>query len=192
LGRVRREALQQSFPPLHPYPNKTNTQPNAHLVAAVEHDHVLAERVAQVLGRLRLARPRRPRRRAAEEHAQGLAQRDVAHVGQRRDHEALLDAEVLVAVLEVDVADGDYDRAALLAPVEADLLEPVKVGRVADLWLGVFVLLFEGCVVGGSGCEGVCFVETHVDKTKQIRKLSRLHPSEKPTNPATAANQPYA
>jgi hypothetical protein len=51
-----------------------------------------------------------------------LAQRHVANVRQRRDDQPLLDAQVLVAVLKVDVADGDDDGVALLAPVEADLL----------------------------------------------------------------------
>jgi hypothetical protein len=44
----------------------------AHLVAAVEHHHVLAQGVAQVLGGLGLARARGAGGRAAQEHAQGL------------------------------------------------------------------------------------------------------------------------
>ncbi len=127
------------------------------------------------------ARACRPSGRAAQEHAERLAQRHVAHVRQRRDHQPLLDAcaaqqqpvasrlmlteveaeqrcvlcavhasaglppspfsqqcrrtQVLERVLKVDVADGDDDRVALLAPIEAALLQPLKVGRVADLLL---------------------------------------------------------
>ena len=41
--------------------------------------------------------------------------------------------QVLEGVLEVDVADGDDDGVAVLAPVEAALLQPLEVGRVAHL-----------------------------------------------------------
>lgn len=39
-------------------------------------------------------------------------------------------------VLEVNIADGDDDRVPLVPPVEADLLQPVKVCGVLDLWGG--------------------------------------------------------
>eukprot|EP00959_Pyramimonas_sp_CCMP1952_P135662 2838187-Pyramimonas_sp.AAC.2 len=110
-----------------------------HLVRAVEHHHILPERVAQVLGRLRLARPRRPGRGAPEEHAQRLGQRHVADVRQGGHHQALLDAEVLERVLKVDVADGDDDGVALRLPVEARLLRPLEVVRVLDLLLDELV-----------------------------------------------------
>ena len=81
--------------------------------------HCFAERLAEILGGLRLARTRGSRGGAAEEHAERLRQRHVADVRQRRDHEALLHAEVLVRVLKVHVADGDDHRLPALVPVEA-------------------------------------------------------------------------
>ena len=109
------------------------------LVAAVEHHHILAERVAEVLGRLGLARPGGAGGGAAEAHVEGLGERDVADVGEGRDDEALLDPEVLVGVLELGVGDGDDSRVLLGAPVEARLLEPLEVGRVADALLDQLV-----------------------------------------------------
>ena len=63
-----------------------------HLAGAVGDDDVDAQRAAQVLHRLRLARAGGAGGRAAEVHAQRLGQRDVAAVGERRDDQALLDA----------------------------------------------------------------------------------------------------
>ena len=103
-----------------------------HLVGAVGHHDVLAERAAHVLGRLGLARARGAGGRAAEEHAEGLRERDVAAVGEGRDDEPLLDAEVLVVVLEVDVGDGDLGVVEVVPPVEARLLLPLKVLGVLD------------------------------------------------------------
>ena len=106
-----------------------------HLVAAVEDHRVLAERVAHVLGRLGLAGARGAGGRATEAHAERLAQRNVAAVGERRDHEALLDAEVLVAVVKVDVGDGDQRDVLVVLEVEARLLLPLKVVGILDLGL---------------------------------------------------------
>ena len=90
---------------------------------------------AHVLGRLGLAGAGGAGGRAAEAHAERLREGDVAAVGERRDDEALLDAEVLVAVVELDVGDGDLGDLLVVAPVEARLLRPLEVVRVLDLLL---------------------------------------------------------
>lgn len=64
---------------------------------------------AQILGGFRLSGSGRPSRSSAQVHPERLRQRDVAAVGEGRDDETLLDAQVLVAVLEVDVSNGDDD-----------------------------------------------------------------------------------
>ena len=62
--------------------------PVVHLVGAVEDDNVLPEAARHVLGRLRLARPRRPRRRAPQGHAQGLREGDVTPATERHVRQA--------------------------------------------------------------------------------------------------------
>ena len=103
-----------------------------HLVGAVGHDAVLAERARHVLDGLRLARAGGAGGRAAEEHAERLRERDVAAVGERRDDEPVLDAEVLARVLEAHVGHGDLALVEVGAVVEARLLLPLEVLGVLD------------------------------------------------------------
>ena len=42
--------------------------------------------------------------------------------------------KVLERVLKIDIADGDDDSVAVVAPVEAALLQPLEVRRVPDLF----------------------------------------------------------
>ena len=128
---MRLNSSKQPQQPLCASPLKMRGRAVVHLIAAVGDEHVLAERAAHVLGRLGLARAGGAGGRAAEEHAERLRERDVAAVGERRDHEPLLDAEVLVAVVEVDVGDGDLGDVEVVAPVEARLLLPLEVLGVA-------------------------------------------------------------
>ena len=79
-----------------------------------------------------------PCRRPPQKHAQRLGERDVANVSQWRDHQPLLDAQVLVTVGKADVGDGDGHLALLLAPVAATLLEPLEITRIPDLHRRVF------------------------------------------------------
>ena len=51
----------------------------------------------------------------------GLRERDVAAVGERRDHEPLRAAEELVLVQEVHVRDGHLELVQVLVEVEAGL-----------------------------------------------------------------------
>ena len=74
-----------------------------------------------------------PGGRVAEVHAERVRERDIADVRERRNDEALLDAQIFVRVREVDVADADDDVVAVLAPVEAHLLEPLEVSRRSKL-----------------------------------------------------------
>ena len=81
----------------------------------------------------------RPSRGSPQEHAQRLRQCDVANVGQGRDDQTLLHAQVLVRVFKVDVTDGDDDGVFVLAPVEAHLSDCVCVC--------VRVCVCDGCVL---------------------------------------------
>ncbi len=62
-----------------------------------------------------------------------LGECDVADICQRCDDEALLHSQVLIAVLKVHITDGDDGGVLVITPVEADLLQPLKVGGVPDL-----------------------------------------------------------
>mmetsp|Transcript_61072 Transcript_61072/g.142895 ORF Transcript_61072/g.142895 Transcript_61072/m.142895 type:complete len:209 (+) Transcript_61072:871-1497(+) len=66
------------------------------LIGAVGDDHEDTQSSAHVLRGLRLPCSGGPRRRAAEEHAEGLGLCHIAAVRQRRDDEALLATQVLV------------------------------------------------------------------------------------------------
>ena len=74
----------------------------AHLVIqavrAVEHHAADGDSLGQVLGRLRLARAGRARRRAAQAQVDGAHERAIAAIRQRRDNQARAVAQVLVAV----------------------------------------------------------------------------------------------
>ena len=150
-----------------------------HLVAAVRDDDEDAERRAEVLDRLRLARARGPRGRAAEAHVQGLGERDVAAVRERRDDEALLGAEVLVLVREVRVGDGDDARAvvrrlvgAVVAPVEPRLLRPLEVVGVLDLLAleAVEHLLGDVLLVHVDRHERLDLLPVHLGSTRVIQR----------------------
>ena len=102
---------------------------------ALRDQHILAEGAAHVLGRLGLAGASGAGGRTAEAKAERLREGDVAAVGERRDDKALLDAEVLVAVVKIDVGDVHLGDVEVVAPVEARLLRPLKVLDVLDLLL---------------------------------------------------------
>ena len=70
---------------------------------AVDDDDVGAETLAQVLGRLRLARASRALGRASSVQVEGGGECDVAAVGEWRDDQTTRVAEVLVSVQEVSV-----------------------------------------------------------------------------------------
>mmetsp|Transcript_13743 Transcript_13743/g.31845 ORF Transcript_13743/g.31845 Transcript_13743/m.31845 type:complete len:1547 (-) Transcript_13743:4516-9156(-) len=106
-----------------------------HLVGAVEHHDELAEGATEILDGLGLASTGRAGGVATEEDSERLRKRDVASVGQRRDTQALLTTEVLVAVLEVDVGNGHNAVVEVAAPVETALLLPLEIGGVLDLVL---------------------------------------------------------
>ena len=82
------------------------------------------------LGRLGLARARWPRGRPTQAHAQGLGQGDVAPVSQGGHDQPLLDAQVLVRILKVGVADRRDD--GVVAPVDTHLFQPLEVAGVAN------------------------------------------------------------
>ncbi len=75
----------------------------------------------QYLGGLGLAGAGGTSRRAPHRHVDGLRERDVAAVGERRDHEPLRAAEELVLVQEVHVRDGHLELVQVLVEVEAGL-----------------------------------------------------------------------
>lgn len=58
---------------------------------------------------------------------------DVADVCQGCNDQALLHPQVLVAVLEVHITDGDDGGVLVVTPVKAHLLQPLKVSGVPDL-----------------------------------------------------------
>ncbi|RNA11509.1 hypothetical protein BpHYR1_000026 [Brachionus plicatilis] len=103
--------------------------PEVHLVRAVEHDHILTETSAHVLGGLGLAGAGGSGGRAAHRHVDGLGQRDVASVSQRCDHQSFCAAKKFILVNEVDVGDGDHHFVCVLHIVESCLFEPLEVGR---------------------------------------------------------------
>eukprot|EP00965_Chrysotila_dentata_P026049 863782-Pleurochrysis_carterae.AAC.1 len=99
------------------------------------HDHGLARhRLAQVLGRLGLARTSRTLRRAAQIQLQRTHERTVAPVGQRRDDEPALQPNVLVAVGQPRRDHAHVEP--LFALVVAQLREPVEVGVLGDAAVG--------------------------------------------------------
>jgi len=65
-----------------------------------------------------------------------LRQCDVAHICQGCDDQAFFDSQVLIAVLKVDITDGDDGGVLVITPVETHLLQPLEVGWVSDLhWM---------------------------------------------------------
>ena len=107
----------------------------------IKDDALLREGLREVLRRLRLARARGPRGRAAEDHLQRAHDRDVALVRERRDDEAEGVAQVLVAVgaLRLDLLDPQVARRVVALPVEAHMRLPVEVraGRHARVGHGL-------------------------------------------------------
>lgn len=71
----------------------------------------------------------------SQKHTKCLRQCHIANVCQRGDHQSLFDTQVLVRVLEVDITNRNDDGVFVITPVEASLLEPLKVSGVLDLVL---------------------------------------------------------
>ena len=106
------------------------------LVPTIEHHDVFAKRAPQVLRGLGLAGAGGACGGPAEVHGQGLGEGDVAAVRQRGDHQPLLDAQVLVAVVRVCVGDGGDGLILFGLPVEPRLLLPVN-GMGMGLGMGM-------------------------------------------------------
>ena len=116
----------------------------AHLVGTVGHHDVKTECATEVLHRLSLSGPGRAGWRASEKHSHSLCQCDVAAIRQWRDNQALLATQVFVLIREIHVCHRDETgamRAHLVGlvgtPVEAGLLQPLKVLSVDQLFLFV-------------------------------------------------------
>eukprot|EP00962_Isochrysis_galbana_P010416 scaffold2872_cov112-Isochrysis_galbana.AAC.17 len=103
-------------------------------VGAIHHNALDGHRLAQILGRLRLAGAGWALGRAAEVELQRPHERAVAAVRQRGDDQAALHTHVLVPVEELG-RDHAYTDA-LLGRVVAKLGQPVEVGRLRDTVFG--------------------------------------------------------
>eukprot|EP00959_Pyramimonas_sp_CCMP1952_P376509 7886336-Pyramimonas_sp.AAC.1 len=105
------------------------------VVPAVEHHALHPERLAQVLRRLRLARPRRARRGAPQLEVQRPRQGHVASVRHRGHHQAGLRAEILVRVVEQRVGLAHHAQVLLVVPVVPQLHLPAEVDLLLHLVL---------------------------------------------------------
>ena len=110
-----------------------------HLVGAVEHVHLDAERATEVLHRLRLTGTGGTRGGAAQHEPLRLRQGDDASIRQRRDDEAPGRPDVLVHVRNLRVAHVDLELPGLLVGAVAELRGPLE--RVGDVNLFVDELL---------------------------------------------------
>ena len=97
-----------------------------HLVRAVEDVHRDAKCARQVLDCLGLARARGPGGGTSEAQPLSLSQRDVAPVSQRGDAQAPTDADVLVAVRDLGVANVDLKLPSLLVLQVTELGLPLE------------------------------------------------------------------
>mmetsp|Transcript_23248 Transcript_23248/g.48266 ORF Transcript_23248/g.48266 Transcript_23248/m.48266 type:complete len:297 (-) Transcript_23248:5318-6208(-) len=153
-----------------------------HLIGTVRNDDENAQCVSKILCGLSLSGSGRTGRSSSEEHSKGLSKGDVALVGKGGDDQPLLGAKVLVLVVEVHVGDGN-DGSSVTGhiiggvgpPVEASLLEPIKVIGVSDLLL----LHQDGKLVGDvtlvhvHGHQGLNFLT--VDLGAKILKTPGAH-----------------
>mmetsp|Transcript_31209 Transcript_31209/g.79124 ORF Transcript_31209/g.79124 Transcript_31209/m.79124 type:complete len:1071 (+) Transcript_31209:5803-9015(+) len=105
-----------------------------HLRGAVEDVDALCEHRAEVLGRLRLARPGGPRRGGAQAEGEGRGDGHVTTVSEGGDDEAAVEPHVLVPVHDASRALLDHAVVERLVPVEAQLALP---GELADVHDGV-------------------------------------------------------
>ena len=96
-------------------------------VRAVEDDALHGDRLGQVLGGLRLARPRGPLRRPAQVQVQGAHQRPVAPVRERGDDQPAAVPQVLVPVVDGGVDHPHDDLPVRVVPLVTQLAHPREV-----------------------------------------------------------------